>query len=282
MIALTGANGQLGRLVLSHLAALNAKDIRALVRSPEKAADLASDTVSVVAADYNKPETLAPALQGVERLLLISGSEVGQRSRQHAAVIEAAKQAGVSFIVYTSILNAETSAMILAQEHQATEALLKDSGIAHAVLRNGWYIENYEGTVAAALAHGAVMGASGEGRISAAGRTDYAEAAARVLTGPNTSTRALELAGHPAFSLADLAAEISKQTGRDIPFQNLPQADYAKILAQAGLPQGFADILADSDARAAEGALFSDDSSLETLNGHPTRSLHDFVKAALS
>ena len=278
MIALTGANGQLGRLVIEHLNKAGASGIRALVRSPEKAQDLVSSTVSVVQADYDKPDTLTAALSGVDKLLLISSSEIGQRTRQHKAVIDAAKDAGVSFIAYTSILNADTSPMILAKEHRETEAALKASGIPHVLLRNGWYLENYAGTVAAALEHGAVVGSAGNGRISAATRSDYAAAAATVLAGNDTSMRTYELAGSSAFTLADLAGEISTQTGREIPFNNLPADAYAGILVQASLPQAFADILADSDTAAARGALYSESRDLENLIGHPTESMKDFVQ----
>lgn len=278
MIALTGANGQLGRLVIEHLNKAGVSGIRALARSPEKAQDLASPTVSIVPADYDKPDTLAAALSGVDKLLLISGSEIGQRARQHKAVIDAAKEAGVSFIAYTSILNADTSPMILAKEHRETEAELKASGIPHALLRNGWYLENYAGTVAAALEHGAVVGSAGSGKIAAASRSDYAQAAAAVLAGDDTSTRTYELAGSSAFTLADMASEISAQTGREIPFNNLPADVYAGILVQAGLPQAFADILGDSDTAAAGGALYSDSTDLEDLIGHPTVSLKQFVQ----
>ncbi|WP_346898540.1 SDR family oxidoreductase [uncultured Roseibium sp.] len=278
MIALTGANGQLGRLVIEHLNKAGASGIRALVRSPEKAQDLVSSTVSVVQADYDKPDTLTAALSGVDKLLLISSSEIGQRTRQHKAVIDAARDAGVSFIAYTSILNADTSPMILAKEHRDTEAALKASGIPHVLLRNGWYLENYAGTVAAALEHGAVVGSAGNGRISAATRSDYAAAAATVLAGNDTSMRTYELAGSSAFTLADMAGEISTQTGREIPFNNLPADAYAGILVQAGLPQAFADILADSDTAAAGGALYSESPDLENLIGHPTESMKDFVQ----
>jgi len=281
MIALTGANGQLGRLVIDHLKKAGASGIRALVRSPDKAQDLAGPAVSVVEADYDKPGTLAAALSGVDRLLLISGSEIGQRTRQHKAVIDAAKEAGVSFIAYTSILNADTSPMILAREHRETEAALKASGIAHALLRNGWYLENYIGTVAAALEHGAVVGSSGSGRIAAASRSDYAKAAAAVLTASDLPSRTYELAGSTAFTLADMAAEISARAGRDIPFNNLPADVYAGILVQAGLPQGFAEILADSDTAAAGGALYSESTDLEKLIGHPTRTLTQFVQTQI-
>jgi len=282
MIAVTGANGQLGRLVLKHLAKQTSEPVRALVRSPEKARDLASPQIAVVKGDYDDPATLAAALDGVDRLLLISGSEVGRRVPQHKAVIDAAKSAGVRFIVYTSLLNVPASSLILGQEHIATENLLAESGIAHAVLRNGWYVENFGGTIAAALAHGAVAGAAGDGRFSAAGREDYAEAAARVVAGDDLATRAYELGGRPAFTLADLAAEISRQSGREIPFNNLPEDTYAGILVQAGLPDGFARALADADRGAAAGELETASTDLEKLIGHPTRPLSDFVKEALA
>lgn len=281
MIAVTGANGLLGRLVIAHLTQTGIADIRALVRSPDKAQDLASASVAVVEADYNRPETLGPALAGVDRLLLISGSEIGQRARQHQAVIDAAKAAGVGFIAYTSLLNANTSPMILAQEHRATEAALAASGIPHALLRNGWYIENYAGTVSAALEHGAVVGCSDGGKISAASRNDFAQAAAIVLAGSDTATRTYELAGSPAFTLGDLAKDISAQTGRQIPFNNLSEDVYAGILLQAGLPKAFADILADSDKAAAGGALFSASTDLTDLIGRPTLPLSEFVASVL-
>jgi len=281
MIAVTGANGQLGRLVLKHLANRTTAPVRALVRTPEKAEDLATPEVAVVKGDYDDPASLAAALEGVERLLLISGSEVGKRVPQHKAVIDAAKQAGVRFIVYTSLLNVPNSSLILGQEHAVTETLLSESGIAHAVLRNGWYVENFAGTIAAALAHGAVVGAAGTGKFSAAGREDYAEAAARVISGDDLSTRALELGGSPAVSLAGLATEISRQSGQEVPFNNLPEETYAGILTQAGLPEGFAKVLADADRGAAAGELETASTDLEDLIGHPTRSLGDFIAETL-
>ncbi|MCX2722229.1 NmrA family NAD(P)-binding protein [Roseibium salinum] len=277
MIAITGANGQLGRLVLKHLGKLTDEPVRALVRSPEKAQDLVSSQVSVAKFDYDDSAALPDALTGVDRLLLISGSEVGKRSAQHAAVIEAAKAAGVGFIAYTSLLNVPRSSLTLAAEHVDTEKQLAESGIPHAVLRNGWYLENFAGTIAAALEHGAVIGASGDGRFAAAAREDYAEAAARIISGGDVSTRAIELAGHPAFSRADLAAELSARTGREIPFNNLPEDAYAGILVQAGLPEGLAAALADADRGAGQGELSSSSTALAELIGRPTKSLSAFI-----
>lgn len=282
MIAVTGANGQLGRLVLKHLARLTDQPVRALVRSPEKAQDLASGQITVVRADYDDAASLPSALEGVDRLLLISGSEVGKRVPQHKAVVEAATAAGVEFIAYTSILNLPASSLMLAKEHAETEKLIEDSGLPHVFLRNGWYLENFSGTIAAALTHGTVAGASGDGKFAAASRDDYAEAAARILTSGASDSRALELAGHPAFSLADLAAELSRQSGRDIPFTNLAEETYSGILVQAGLPEGFAKVLADSDRGAAAGELYNASRQLQDLNGHPTGTLAELVKQTLA
>nr|WP_319382650.1 SDR family oxidoreductase [uncultured Roseibium sp.] len=281
MIAVTGANGQLGRSVLRFLKDLANEPVRALVRTPEKAQDLATAQVSVVRFDYDDPASLPEALEGVDRLLLISGSEVGRRVPQHAAVIEAAKSAGVKFITYTSLLNVPGSQLILGAEHVETERLLQESGIAHVSLRNGWYLENFAGTIAAALEHGAVVGSSANGKTSIAGRDDYAEAAARTIAGDDLSTRAVELAGDEAITLQDLASEISRQTGRRIPFQNLPEEDYAGILRGAGLPDGFAIAIADASARTAEGELYNSSAALREIIAHPTRTLPDYVTEVL-
>ena len=282
-IAITGATGQLGRLTIAALksrlpADQIASQIVALARSPEKAGDLG---VTVRAFDYAQPETLAPALSGVKKLLLISGNEIGSRTAQHRAVIAAAKAAGVGEIVYTSLLHADRSPLSLAGEHVETEAMLAASDIPHTILRNGWYAENYTGAIPSALDHGALIGAAGNGRISGAARADYAEAAARVLTGTDHAGRTYELAADDAWTLGDLAAEISARTGRDIPYRNLSVADYAAALVGAGLPQGLSEAIAGWDADAAQGALFDDGRALSRLIGRPTTPLADVVRAAL-
>lgn len=278
-IAITGATGQLGRLTVEKLKArLPADQIVALVRSPEKAADLG---VPARAFDYDQPETLAAALAGIDTLLLISSSEVGKREAQHSAVIEAARQAGIGRIVYTSLLHADTSTLSLAGEHLFTEKAILASGIPYTFLRNGWYLENYAAGVQGALAHGALIGAAGEGRIAAAARADYADAAVAVLTGTGHANAVYELAGDTAFTLADLAAETARQTGRDIPFHNLTPAEYAAALTGAGVPAPFAEMLAGWDVEIAQGALFDDGRVLSKLIGHPTTSLSDGVKALI-
>lgn len=279
-VAITGATGQLGRLTIAKLKTLlPAGQIVALARSPEKA-DLGVETRTF---DYGRPETLAPALAGVERLLLISSSEVGKRAPQHRAVIEAAKAAGVGVgeIVYTSLLHADRSPLSLAAEHVETEAALAESGIPHTILRNGWYAENYTGSIPTALQHGALIGAAGAGRVSGAARADYAEAAALVLAEGGHAGQTYELAADDAWTLADLAAEISRQSGRDIPYVDLPEAEYAAALVKAGLPEGLAAAIAGWDAGAAQGALFDDGRALSRLIGRPTTPLADVVRAAL-
>jgi NAD(P)H dehydrogenase (quinone) len=278
-IAITGATGHLGRLVLERLTSrIPEGHIVALVRSPEKAADLG---VTVRTADYDRPETLGPALRGIDTLLLISGSEVGKRSAQHRNVVEAARQAGVERIVYTSLLHADRSSLDLAAEHLASEAAVKESGIAFTILRNGWYTENYTGSIPGAVAGGTFLGSAGQGRISSATRADYADAAVAVLTGEGHEGNTYELAGDEAWTLEDLAAEVSRQTGRTITYRNLPEDEYANALQGFGLPTGLAKSIAGWDAAAAQGALFDDSHQLSRLIGRPTTPLSVAVADAL-
>lgn len=282
MIAVTGATGQLGRLVIDALSKKVAADkIVATVRTPAKAADIAALGVNVREADYNKPETLADAFAGVEKLLLISGSEVGQREPQHRAVIEAARSAGVKFIAYTSLLHADTSPLSLGIEHRATEAMLAASGVPYALLRNGWYTENYAASIAPALAHHAFIGAAGEGRISSAARQDYADAAAEVMVRDDQAGKVYELAGDHSYTLAEFAAEIAAQSGERVDYVNLPQADFAAALKGAGLPAPLADLLADSDVGASQGGLFDDSRALSQLIGRPTTPYQDVIRTTL-
>lgn len=277
--AITGATGQLGQLVVNKLKEKGyGESIVVLVRSVEKASDLG---VEVREANYDKPETLNNALRGVDTLLLISGSEVGKRAVQHKNVIEAAKQNGVQWIIYTSILRADTSIISLAEEHLATETALKNSGIPFTLLRNGWYTENYTGSIQGAIAGGAFIGSAGEGKISSAARADYADAAVAVLTGEGHQGKTYELAGDEAWTLSDLAAEVSRQTGKNIPYKNLPESDYAAALVSFGLPQELAQAIAGWDVSASQGALFDDTRQLSALIGRPTTPLSETVKEAL-
>ncbi|MEJ5143661.1 SDR family oxidoreductase [Gluconobacter albidus] len=278
-IAITGASGQLGHLVLNALEGrTNAGNIVALVRSASKVAVKGIETREF---DYTKIETLAPGLTGVETLILISSNEIGQRVTQHRNVITAAKAAGVRTILYTSVLHADTSVLSLADEHRVTEADLRLSGLSFTILRNGWYTENYTGSVGVALKGGAYIGSAGDGRISSAARADYAEALAVVATGSGHVGKVYELAGDDAWTLSDLAAEISRQTGKDIPYCNLTESDYAKALIGAGLPDGLAHAIAGWDIAASQGALFDDGRQLSALIGRPTTSLAESVAAVL-
>ncbi|HCP78038.1 SDR family oxidoreductase [Pusillimonas sp. DMV24BSW_D] len=278
-IAITGASGQLGRLIIERLRTkVPSSDIVALVRTPSKATDLG---VEVREADYTRPDTLDKALAGVDTLLMISGSEVGQRVAQHRNIIDAAKKAGIKRVVYTSLLHAERSTLSLAPEHVETEALLNASGLSITLLRNGWYTENYTASVGPAVANGAFIGSAGQGKIASAPRADYADAAVVVLTTAGHEGKTYELAGDSAYTLAELAAEISRQTGKDIPYKDLPPADYTAALTAAGLPAPWPEALASFDVEAAKGALFDEGRALSTLIGRPTTSLKDSVAAAL-
>lgn len=283
MIAITGANGQLGQLTIDALLRrVPASEIVATVRSAEKGQSLAAKGVQVRIADYSRPETLDAAFAGIDTLLLISSSEVGARAAQHRAVIDAAKRAGVKLLAYTSILHADRSPLGLADEHRQTEAYLKDSGLPFVLLRNGWYAENYTGSVPTALQHQAFLGSAGDGRISWASRQDYADATAAVLTAEaDQAGRVYELAGDQAYTLAELAAEVARQSGEPVVYKDLPEAAYKEVLVGAGLPEAFAGLLADSDVGASQGGLFDDTRQISALTGKPTITLEQSVAAVL-
>lgn len=283
MYVVTGATGQLGRLVVAELAGkVGPEQVVAVVRDPAKAEDLAALGVTIRQADYNDPQSLGPALAGAEKVLLISGNEVGKRVPQHTAVIEAAKAAGARLIAYTSIVHADTSPLSLAKEHLATEQVLKASGVPWALLRNSWYLENYTGSAAATVERGVVQAASGEGRISAATRADFASAAVAVLTSPDDQGgRTYELGGDQAFTQADVAAELSRQSGKPIAYRNLSVDDYTAALKAAGLPDPVAEMVAGLDAGIATGALETGSGDLRRLIGRPTTTLAQGIAAAL-
>lgn len=282
MYAITGATGQLGRLVIDALLrTVPAGRIVAAVRDPAKARDLAGRGVIVREADYNRPETLATAFAGVEKLLLISSNEVAGRLPQHRAVIEAAARAGVSLIAYTSLLRADTSPARLAVEHRQTEEVIAACGLPAVILRNGWYTENHLLALPAVLEHGAFVGAAKDGRFSSAARQDYAEAAAVVLTSDRHAGKIYELAADQAFTIAELAAEVSRQSGKTVAYNDLPPDAFEEVLTGAGLPADLAALLADADVAASRGALFDDGGALSRLIGRPTTPMARVVAAAL-
>ncbi|WP_436905204.1 SDR family oxidoreductase [Acinetobacter johnsonii] len=281
-IAITGATGQLGNLVIEQLLQLAAaQNIVALVRNIDKAEHFKAQGIELREFDYDRPETLVPALSGVDKLLLISANEIGRRTPQHQAVIDAAKVAGVPYIAYTSLLRADTSPLGLAQEHRETEKLIQDSGITYTFLRNNWYSENYLAGVAHTIEIGTLFGAAQDGRISSASRIDYAEAAAKVLTSTGHENKTYELAGSESFRLSDLATLIGQAANKDIIYQNLSAEEYTQGLTQAGLPAGLVDVIVDADIQSIQGAMYSDRKDLEQLIGHKTTSIQDAIKASL-
>lgn len=279
----TGASGQLGGLVVTDIVKkVPAENVVALVRRPESAESLKALGVEVRIGDYNDSSSLEKAFQGIYRILLISASEVGQRAAQHKNAIDAAKAAGVSFVAYTSILGADNSPLGLASEHRETETAIKASGVSWAFLRNGWYTENKTASIAPALEHGAYIGAAGDGRFSSAARQDFAEAAVAVLTADTPEAGAIyELAGDESYSMAEFAEAIASASGKPVAYVDMSQADFAAALESAGLPAPVADLLADSDAGAAKGALENDSHTLQRLIGRPTTPWTETVRAAV-
>jgi NAD(P)H dehydrogenase (quinone) len=283
MIVVTGATGQLGRLVIaSLLKRVPASQIVAAVRTPSKAADLAALGVHVREADYAKAATLAKAFAGATSLLLVSSPSVDTRVAEHKAVIDAAKTAGVQLLAYTSVLRAHTSTLLVAPDHLATERYLAASGIAWVLLRHPSYFENYTASLGSALEHRAIVGSAGDGRNSAATRADLADAAAVVLTTPGRAGKIYELGGDVAFTMVELAAEVSQQSGKKVVYKDLPQQAYQAMLESVGLPAKLAHLIADSDAKAAShGELYTASRDLSGLIGHPTTTLAAAVAAAL-
>jgi NAD(P)H dehydrogenase (quinone) len=279
-IVVTGATGQLGRLVVEALLSrgVPADRIVATGRRIEALADLRARGVGVRRADYTDPASLREAFTGAEKLLLVSGSEIGRRVPQHRNAITAAEEAGVRLIAYTSVVRAGSSSLGIAEEHRATERLLAESGIPHVVLRNGWYTENYTGQLDSYLQHG-IVGSAGEGRISAATRADYAEAAAAVLTEDRHAGAVYELGGE-AFTMSELAATVSTVTGTDVGYTDVPVEQYAAVLEGAGLPAPVAGMFADIDRSVAAGDLHVDSDDLQELIGRAPTPLRDVIAAA--
>ncbi|GAA1297442.1 NAD(P)H-binding protein [Saccharothrix xinjiangensis] len=278
MIVVTGATGQLGRLVVTALLdrGVPAARVVAAVRDPKKAEDLG---VTVREADYDRPETLAGAFEGAEEVLLISGNEVGRRVPQHRAAVDAARAAGVRLLVYTSVLHADTSAVSVAPEHKATEEHIRASGVPFSFLRNGWYNENYEQTVRQALTTGVIPGAAADGRVASAARADYAAAAAAVLTGEGHEGAVHELSGDTAWTMADLAGMITDVSGTEVLYQDMPAELYTRTLSGIGLPEEVALMLARMDTDIAAGLLADTPGELSRLIGRPTTPMRDTVLA---
>ena len=283
-ILVTAASGQLGRLVVEELLkTVPPERVVATVRKDKDVADLAPLGVQVRLADYEKPDTLDAAFAGVDRLLLVSSNAVGGRLPQHENVIDAAKRAGVKLLAYTSMLRADTATEKLAEEHRQTERALRASGVPFVLLRNGWYNENDLTGAAHAVESGTLIGSSGEGRLSAAARADYAAAAAAVLTSDEDQAgKVYELAGDSAYTKADLAAELSRASGRPVRYQDLPEAELKATFVKAGLPENLADVLAGADAKAADGDLYDDGRALSRLIGRATTPMAASVAATLS
>jgi NAD(P)H dehydrogenase (quinone) len=282
-IVVTGSTGNLGAFAIDALLrrGVDPGELVATGRNQERLEELATLGIRTAAIDYEDADSLRVAFKGAEKLLLVSGSELGSRVAQHRNAIEAAAEAGTELIAYTSLLRADTATSLLAIEHRATEELLAASGVPHVLLRNSWYFENYTSQLPSYIGSAQIAGAAGEGRISAATRADYAEAAAAALTKPDQAGVVYELGGDEAFTMAELAMEVSRQTGQEIAYQNLPVDDYTQLLFSFGLPEPAAQTYADGDRAVADGELFVDSGELSKLIGRPSTSLADAVATAL-
>lgn len=280
-ILVTGASGHLGRLAVQALLArgVAASDIRAGARDTAKVADLAAQGVETVHLDYTDAASVADAVAGAEKVLLVSGSEVGQRVAQHTAVIDAAAAAGVAQLVYTSAPHATTSALLLAPEHKATEEAIAASGVPATILRNNWYSENYLGTLAQAAATGVVASSTGEGRVASASRADYAEAAAVVLTSEGHLGKVYELGGDVAWTHAELADAIGEVLGREVTYLPQNAEEQTAALAAAGLDEGTVGFIVGLDANIRDGLLGEVTHELSSLIGRPTTPLIETLRA---
>jgi NAD(P)H dehydrogenase (quinone) len=281
-IVVTGATGQLGRLVVEALIerGVAPENIRAAGRTEEKLAGLAALGVQTAVIDFEKPETLVPAFLRADALLLVSGSEVGRRLPQHANAIDAAVKAGVGRIVYTSASHADDTELVLAPEHAATEQLLAESGLPVTVLRNNWYTENYAGQIDTAAASGAIVASTGDGRVASATRKDYAEAAAVVLSTTGHAGAVYELSGDEAWSFSDLAETIGGIVGREVEYRAVTPDEHRAILIGAGLDEGTAGFVVALDGNIRNGALADATTTLSELIGRPSTSLADGLREA--
>jgi NAD(P)H dehydrogenase (quinone) len=280
-IVITGANGQLGRLVIRDLldSGVAPDDITAVVRSKEKGADLG---VPLLVADYDEPETFTGAFQPEDRVLLISGSEPGRRVPQHTVVIEAARAAGVAQLAYTSVFGGPKADFLLAGEHRETEQRILDSGLPYTFLRNNWYTEMYLQDVAGTVERGVIVnGVAQESRVATAPRKDFAAAAAVVLRTDGHLNKAYELSGDVEWTFDEFAAEVSRQAGKPVVHRSLSQAENKELLLSFGIPEGFAEILADVDAAINRGALAGTPGDLSRLIGRPTTPIAETIAVAL-
>lgn len=280
-IVVTGATGQLGQLIVEHLIGRGVApaEITAVGRNTARLADLAATGVATAVIDYTDPASLAAAFTGADVLMLVSGSEVGQRVAQHTNAITAAVAVGVGRIVYTSAPKATTSALIVAPEHKATEEALQASGVPFTILRNGWYTENYAAAVEQAREMGVYLTSAGDGRVASASRTDYAEAAAVVLTTPGHDNAVYELAGDVAWSGDDMAAALTEVVGRPVVFSSVTPDEHTAILTGAGLDGGTVGFVVALDGNTRDGLLAGGSTDLATLIGHPTTPLVEGLRS---
>lgn len=275
-LLVTGATGQLGSYVVEALLkTVPADQLAVSVRDPKKAEHLRARGVDIRQADFTSPTSLATAFAGIDKLLLISSSD-GDRVAQHTAAIEAAKAAGVSFIVYTSAPNAQESSFFLVNDHRATENAIIASGISYSILRNNWYLENEAGSIKGAAAGAPWLTMGGSGKVGWALRQDYAEAAANVLSGTGHENKTYELAGK-LITYDELAAITGEVLGKDVPVQHVDEATYSEAMTAVGVPEAVLPFLVGVQTAIANGSLAVESNDLEALLGRKTTPLSEGI-----
>jgi NAD(P)H dehydrogenase (quinone) len=280
----TGATGKLGGLVVDALLerGIPANQIVAGGRNADRLKELQARGVRTARIDLNDRDSLRRAFRGADKLLLVSGTETGQRVRQHRNAISAANDAGVGLVAYTSIVRADSTTLILAAEHRATEDMLRESQLPFVFLRHSWYMENYTSQIPVYLRQRAILGCADDGRVSAATHADLAGAAAAVLTSEGLDHAVYELGGDDAFTMSELAAEISTQTGQTVQYQDFSVDAYTKLLVRGGVPPADAALIADGDRGVAAGELLVETGDLSRLIGRPTERLSEAIADTLA
>ncbi|KMS61380.1 NAD(P)H-binding protein [Sphingobium baderi] len=281
-IAVTGASGQLGQKVLEHLLSAGASHVIAVTRNPDALAAWQARGIHVRHGDFNDPASLDVAFSGVERMVMIATDEMatpGLRIAQHGNAVAAAQRVGVGFVAYTSMINpGPDSPVSFLPDHYATETLIGDSGIAHGILRHGWYLDNLLATLPAVLASGTWLTSAGDGRASYIARDDAARAAAALLLADRPAEGMLEIVGSP-MAVTEMVEIVSRVFDQSIQLLPLSDKAFVEALSAAGVPAPFAALAASVDSNTRLGRADVQSDAFEHLTGQLPQTLEQFLTA---